>query len=289
MGDCGADVEQPAAQLTSDRGVPSAETDEEVSVLVTGFGPFKTNAINASFLIASSLPSSLKILPAIGASSDGSVPASRVSIHVHPTPIKVAYATVRKTIPAILKDYAKAHGGRRPDIIIHIGIAATRNYYSVETHAHRDSYYVSDVNGKLAYEDGEKLWKELGLPEVLEPGPSTSEAKITTPSTPATSEPASLPPRATQRQLNPYPPENGFLGTWKSFIPSADLRISKDAGRYLCEFIFYTSLARAYLEGQDRNVLFLHVPSSYTDEDIEYGKDVTVALIKALVTRWIVG
>lgn len=160
-------------------------------------------------------------------------------------------------------------------MIIHIGIAATRGYYSVETNARRDSYSISDVDGKYAYEDGEKLWKELNLPPVLRPG-SSDVATVTT----------TVPSKATRTY--PYPPDNDFLETWKSFAPKdMDLRVSNDAGRYLCEFIFYTSLARAYLERRDRSVVFLHVPASHDDHDIEQGKQAALALIKALVTCWV--
>ena len=40
---------------------------------------------------------------------------------------------------------------------------------------------------------------------------------------------------------------------------------SVDAGRYLCEYIFYTSLSETQAEGAHRNVLFVHVPD-FTEE-----------------------
>ncbi|KAJ5822956.1 Peptidase C15 pyroglutamyl peptidase I [Penicillium robsamsonii] len=228
---------------------------KEISVLITGFGPFKTNLVNASYLIASSLPSSF-LFPD---DSD-----SRVSLHVHPTPIPVAYATVREALPLILEKFVASHG-RRPDLIIHIGIAAPRQYYSVETLAHRDNYNITDVNGRPGYVDGEKRWKELGLPPILTPGRATDDPS----------------------SASPYQPEDQFLETWRSFAPKSDLRISKDAGHYLCDFIFYTSMSLAHLQGQDRNVLFLHVPGGSEDADIEQGRVVTLALIKAMVTCWL--
>ncbi|KAJ5375301.1 Peptidase C15 pyroglutamyl peptidase I [Penicillium concentricum] len=226
----------------------------EITVLITGFGPFKTNLVNASYLIASSLPSSF----------DFPSDSRRVSLHVHPTPIPVAYATVRETLPLILEEFAASHGGRRPDLIIHIGIAAPRQYYSVETLAHRDDYNITDVNGHPGYMDGEKRWKGLGLPPILTPGRAADDPS----------------------SASPYQPEDQFLETWRSFAPKSDLRISKDAGHYLCDFIFYTSMSLAHLQGQDRNVLFLHVPGSSEDADIEQGRVVTLALIKAMVTCW---
>jgi pyrrolidone-carboxylate peptidase len=214
--------------------------------------------VNASYLIASSLPSSFTF-PSDKADS------RRVSLHVHPTPIPVAYATVRELLPVILEDFAASNGGRRPDLIIHIGIASPRQYYSVETLAHRDDYIITDIEGRTGYEDGEKRWRQSDLPPILIPGRATEDPS----------------------SASSYQPQEQFLDTWRSFAPKSDLRISKDAGHYLCDFVFYTSLSLALQQGHDRNVLFLHVPGGSEDEDIERGRVVALALIKAMVACWI--
>ncbi|KAL2810840.1 hypothetical protein BJX63DRAFT_303168 [Aspergillus granulosus] len=270
MGDCGSGVHLSNTPLPQD--LPSSSVDpEEISVLVTGFGPFKSNVVNASYLIASSLPTSIA-LPTD--TPDGTPANRRIAIHVHPSPITVAYSAVREIIPAIMKDYVQTHG-RQPDIVIHMGIAATRNYYSIETKAHRDAYHMPDNLGRAGYEDGEKLWRELGLPHVLKAGPAAEPV-------------AQLDLISSGASLNSHPPDAVFLKAWQALGPSsADMRISEDAGRYLCEFIFYTSLSLALQEGRDRNVVFFHVPSSCRDHDIETGRDVAIALIKALVTSWL--
>ncbi|KAL2821010.1 hypothetical protein BDW59DRAFT_150438 [Aspergillus cavernicola] len=271
MGDCGSGVHLSNTQLPRDLSL-SPEDPEEISVLVTGFGPFKSNLVNASYLIASSLPPSLSLPTDV----DGTPAARRIAIHVHPSPISVAYSAVRTSIPTIMEHYVKTHG-RQPDIVIHMGIAATRNYYSVETKAHRDAYHMPDNLGRAGYEDGEKLWRELDLPPVLKAGPSKS----------ATGPVVKLDLTSPRTNLVPHPPDNEFLKTWQGLAPSADIRISEDAGRYLCEFIFYASLSLAIQEGRDRNVAFFHVPSSCRDEDIEAGTGVAVGLIKALVASWV--
>ncbi|THC99139.1 hypothetical protein EYZ11_001390 [Aspergillus tanneri] len=218
MGDYGPSVSLPQTQVSEKPHQPSTQFDE-ISVLVTGFGPFKTNLVNASYLIASSLPSSFEF-----PSTDASGPLSRrVSIHVHPSPIPVAYSTVRETLPVILEDYAKSHEGRRPDIVIHIGIAATRNYYSVETQARRDHYHMSDIKGKTGYEDGERLWRELGLPPVLRAGRATDA--------PMSPKGPTIPVSATRKDVtqalrlpvNPCPPDEDLLEAWESFVsPGVD-------------------------------------------------------------------
>ena len=210
--------------------------------------PFKTNLVNASFLVVSSLPPSVEMPSA-------SSPSRRLSIHAHPTPIRVSYSTVSAIVPEIMEEFAQKHNGRQPDLILHTGIAPPRNYYSVETRAHRDAYNEPDIDGRMAYEDGEKVWKELNLPPMLVPMSKSMDE---------------------------------FLDVWKSYAPAGtDLRISHDAGRYSCEFIYYTSLALAELQGRDHNVMFFHLPPSYQEEDIELGRKTALALIKTLVTCWI--
>lgn len=219
--------------------------------------------MNASYLIASSLPSFFTFPDP--SAKDG-VPERRISLHVHPAPIPVAYATVRERLPRILDDFAADHGGQRPDMVIHIGIASPRIYYSVETLAHRDDYHITDIDGCSGYEDGEKRWKEMDLPPILKPGPAIEESSV----------------------AQSYPPNEQFLELWKSLAPpDVDLRVSHDPGRYLCDFIYYTSLSLALQAGQDRNVLFFHVPGASEDADIERGCTTALALIKTMVTCWI--
>lgn len=151
-----------------------------------------------------------------------------------------------------------------------MGIASTRRHYSVETQAHRDSYHISDVKGKSGYEDGEKLWRDLDLPPLLRPGPAVDGSSDT------------------KGQVQPYPPDSHFLAAWKSFCPpNTDARLSHDAGRYLCEFIYYSSMSLALQAGEDRNTVFFHVPALYEAEDIDLGREVAIGLIKALVACWV--
>lgn len=179
----------------------------------------------------------------------------------------MAYAAVRESLPVILANFAEKNGGRRPDLVIHMGLASARPYYAVEALAHRDDYNCADIDGNTGYEDGEKRWKDLGLPPILAPGPAIDNQSS---------------------ECSPYAPNDHFLQTWRSFAPeSLDLRISHDPGNYLCDFIFYTSMSLALREGQDRNVLFLHVPSGSEDTDVDRGRNSALALVKAMVTCWL--
>ncbi|KKZ67847.1 hypothetical protein EMCG_06476 [[Emmonsia] crescens] len=324
MGDVGPAVSDEQEQLRDSLAVIK-ESVQDIHVLVTGFGPFKTNPLNPSFLIASALPKIITLPQA----SPTSAPR-RILIHTHPTPIRVAYSAVRAAIPAIIDAFKNDHDGRPPDFVIHIGMASTRDYYAVETVAHRDDYRITDVDGDIGFEEGEAVWKAVGLPEVLRPGPCTMPGAATTtatmtttttmtsssspspdeeeqqqqqqqqqqeqkqeehtptPNTTTTTVPPTTSQTQTQTQTSPTPPDAHFLKTWQSFAPrKADMRLSEDAGRYLCEFIFYTSLAHAYRERRNRSVVFLHVPGRTDDEGIQIGREVAVGLVRCLVACWV--
>jgi pyrrolidone-carboxylate peptidase len=62
-----------------------------------------------------------------------------------------------------------------------------------------------------------------------------------------------------------------------------DLRISEDAGRYLCDYIYYSSLAHLEKAGQERKVLFLHVPSDASEHSIAVGRELVLQLVRAMV------
>lgn len=62
-----------------------------------------------------------------------------------------------------------------------------------------------------------------------------------------------------------------------------DLRISEDAGRYLCDFIYYSSLAELWKLQRPRKVVFLHVPADASHQSIEKGRELTVNLIRSIV------
>ena len=63
---------------------------------------------------------------------------------------------------------------------------------------------------------------------------------------------------------------------------TSDLRISNDPGHYLCDFIYYSSLAHLYRRHEHRRVVFLHVPSSSSEETLQRGIDLTLQLIRSI-------
>ncbi|KAF3484412.1 uncharacterized protein GIQ15_03736 [Arthroderma uncinatum] len=259
MGDLGPPASSLEAVSVPADPIPNPQ-DDDIHVLVTGFGPFKTHPLNPSFLITSLLP---QYVPSTSKSQ------RRIRIHAHPLPIRVAYASVRSEVPLLIEAFRAAHDGRPPHLVIHIGMASTRQYYAVETKAHREGYDVTDVDGRFG------LAFDSTLPASLQPGKPSS---------------TSITPPESSIRVNPSPPNTEFLQTWRKSLPSGrsfDVRLSHDAGRYLCEYIFYTSLSMAWEEQRPRGVAFLHVPGWTDKASVEMGADVLVGLVKAMVECWI--
>jgi len=217
-------------------GITTSE-GEEVTVLVTGFGPFmKNNPKNASWEIVSTLP---PLLPANEAHP------TRTRIVVHPTPVKVAYHTVKDLVPKLL-------GSNIYDIVLHMGVAQPRSWYALERLGRRSNFDRSpDVDGnKFSAEEAKELFGDS--PDILR---STFDCE-------------------------------DVWRRWRGDLadPNVDVRPSDDAGNFLCGFIYYTSLSYLYQKGEaKRPVMFLHVPDLPTDEDVDEGREATVALIRALV------
>ncbi|KAK4235000.1 Pyroglutamyl-peptidase 1 [Achaetomium macrosporum] len=259
MGSVGADVSQ-----------------EPITVLITGFAPFKKGyPVNPSWEIARSLPEWLPPVRAKTTTGPGSEPASTpvvippVRLLVHPAPIQVSYATVRALVPKLWNldntdtepdpgpddDDPSMSKRRRPDLVIHIGMAGPRLFYSIERRGHRDGYVMRDVDGALLGDEERRAregeqWVWHGVPRELE-----TEVDV-----------------------------EDVLGRWRGLSPKyMDLRISEDAGHYLCDFIYFSSLAHLYKAGQKRKVLFLHVPSDASEHSIALGRELVLQLVRSVV------
>ncbi|KLU84044.1 hypothetical protein MAPG_03090 [Magnaporthiopsis poae ATCC 64411] len=141
------------------------------------------------------------------------------------------------------------------DLMLHIGMAGPRPYYAIERLGHRDGYRGRDVDEELL-EDEERHrlqregWIWHGLPHDIE----------------------------TDLDLDDVVERWRGYGHW-----DADLRVSSDAGRYLCDFIYYSSLAHLYRAGEHRRVLFLHVPSDVSERALKLGRDLTLELIRSVL------
>ena len=138
------------------------------------------------------------------------------------------------------------------DLVLNIGLSPGRKYYSMETCAHRDGYVKKDIYDKSM--EGDTFWRDIyDAPPVLRPSFDVSD----------------------------------IWRRWKQalLLPEEDVRPSNNAGRYLCEFIFFTSMLETWRRdpNHDRRYMFLHVPNGHDEEDLERGRKVALALIVAMV------
>ncbi|KAF1973517.1 pyroglutamyl peptidase-like protein type I [Bimuria novae-zelandiae CBS 107.79] len=252
----------PRAASSTARQPPPGKAEEPVTVLVTGYGPFlEKYPRNSSWEIASTLPALLPSTP---------TSPTPIHIHVHYEPIRVAYNAVLDLVPRLLPPGSPLRP--HPDIILHIGLAAGRSFFTLEQGAHSRGYgRIPDVDGeKFLDRDADAKFPSDLFPPVLQTSFDTADA----------------------------------LARWRKYLkysrpdadPAAegrpDVRISPDAGNFMCGFIYYNSLATYFEQKEDeRPVAFMHVPDlSDREEKLEEGREVAIALIRALVeSRRLVG
>lgn len=237
---------------------------DELTILVTGFGPFKDQyPRNPSWDIASSLP---EYLPPVNAKSSTSIRSSSVAlppvrIIVHPEPVRVTYSAVRELIPKLwTAGYA---GVSKVDYVLHIGMASTKKQYVLEQLGHRDDYGLVDLDEKLPNQNpSSEDYPWHGVPAQL-----TTELDV-----------ADIKKR------------------WVSKLPSdLLLKVSQDAGHFLCDYIYFNSLANCYKAQERRRVAFLHVPAvrpvpaDVYQESIDLGREIAIQLLRSIVESELAG
>ena len=273
MGDAGPGTPPLEGRFPVSSTIGNNESDRIVTVLVTGFGPFKSFTTNPSYLIARSLPEYLfpearafavdapAHFAGLAPTRPILTPAPIIRLIVHPEQVRVAYATAAKVATQLIAEHD-------PDYVMHIGMAGGRDYYTLETLARRDGYKIKDVDDQEGLIVGELKWRNEGLPETLWTGWN----------------------------------EDDVLARWRGDVArtcpedeSAVVRLSRDAGKFLCEFILYNSLAVRATEAitgderaRERNgkAAFLHVPGGIDEVSIARGRRVAEAAIRAVVGSW---
>ncbi|KAG8834608.1 hypothetical protein FRC17_008089 [Serendipita sp. 399] len=246
---------------------PQDEYYGVIRVVTTGFGHPLSNPPNPSFQISQALPSTLTIYrdqnPQI------------VVLERHPDGVPGSYEYVVQFTPKLYDQYAGGlSSSTASPFFIHMG-SGHPGRYELERLAHRDGY---------AYLDGDQKPPPLQNTE-LPVGSRTSIWKL----------------RKGKRSADArgYP----FLDSAETLHTGIDVQgvvddvrrdmkdltmpivLSNDAGRFLCDFVYYSSLREAAARFGDeglRKVLFVHVPP---DGTLEEGVRVLEAIIKSIVIR----
>ena len=185
------------------------EIDGKKTVLVTGFGPFKSHEVNASWV-------AVRELSKMG--------LDREDCNLVVREIPVTYHAVKNEVPRLWQQL-------RPHLVVHVGVSSIAQDLTLEQLAHNDGYVKVDAAGKLNHCS---YCCKNGPPNI------TSELRMD----------------LVCHSVNQS--ECGVIAV-----------LSTDPGRYLCDFIYYTSLH------QDKSkVAFIHVPplnSPYTAEELAVG------------------
>lgn len=152
-----------------------------------------------------------------------------------------------------------------PEIILHIGLAAARNYFAIEQGANGRGYgRIPDVD-RQRFDDStaEQHFPSSKYPYRLSTSFDTADVL------------ACWTANLGHESVNGVAADKAC----------SDVRISTDPGNFLCGFIYYNSLAHYFgIKEDEKPVIFLHVPDlTSSEEKMKEGWEVTVALIKALV------
>ncbi|KAL9617039.1 MAG: hypothetical protein Q9160_008156 [Pyrenula sp. 1 TL-2023] len=232
----------------------SEDGEKKIKVLVTGFGAFHDIKVNPSYEIASRLPSSLN-----------TINGTNVSLIIYPSPVPVAYNVVQTLVPRLLEEH-------RPDIVVHLGLDTGRDYFALEASAPRDGYHqVPDTTRKVFTKaEAKSLWGKL------------DEHLTTT----VDREDVLQRMQASFARSHGTKKASAKKGGKKDgkVVTENDVRLSDDVGTYICGFIYYTSLAWFVQNSANRRpVVFFHVPTLPTGEDLDEATKITTVLIEALV------
>ncbi|KAJ1305011.1 hypothetical protein OPQ81_000054 [Rhizoctonia solani] len=219
-----------------------------LKVLVTGFGPFRDIKTNPSWLAAKPLNNqTLKFTKPAG-STHPQTPKPRpieVEAHISALEVPVTYSAVLNTVPPL-------HASKQYDVILHVGVGLPGGL-EIERLAHKTGYNQPDAEGRRCDPIGGK--------------PKVDGGELET----------ELVKRGFGRGFEQFEEEmrTGVdIDELVKHLKSKGLehtRPSNDPGRYLCDFIYFCSLACAQKEGSKVKVLFMHVPpvgSPYQVEDM---------------------
>ncbi|KAI0423245.1 hypothetical protein F5X98DRAFT_7928 [Xylaria grammica] len=225
--------------------------EKELAVLVTGFGPFKeAYPVNPSWEIAALLPEYVPPDRAKDVTRRTTADMPRVRIVKLPSPVRTSYEYTRELVPKLWDD-----AEQKIDYAVHIGMAGPQLVYSVERRGHRDGYGAKDVDGKLL--EDEKRHDELGDEWIWHGVP--------------------------HELLSDFDIDD-IHRRWVGRSPSnLDLRVSEDAGHYLCDFIYFSSLAHLWKQQRPKKVVFFHVPLHSDTESLKRGVELVLTLIRSIV------
>jgi len=140
-------------------------------------------------------------------------------------------------------------------MVLHVGLHGGHTSYDIEQSSGRLGYSMPDVDGeRWSDELSEEVWPSGIFPDSLVSTFDVAEV---------------------QRRCGK---NEGF-----------EVKASDGVGRYLCGFVYYTSLANyeSMEKGGEKPVLFLHTPFCPTQEDLDKGREAVIKVVESMVSIWL--
>jgi pyroglutamyl-peptidase len=228
-------------------------TPNPTTILITGFGPFLKITTNPSFEIVRNLPNQI------------THHGQEITIHAHPTPLKVSYHDCASLLPSLLTE-------KEWDVVIHIGLDVESSYFHIEKGAMREGYHTYPTEDRKVFTKAEnkKLWGKS--PDRLEGGFDFDTAL-----------------EVWRREVCCAKGKEKGKGKGKGQgngkVGEEELRVTDEVGSYICGFVYYFSLEGLWKENKTRKVMFLHVPMLEGLDEVEKGVGVVLGLVRALVEQ----
>lgn len=173
----------------------------------------------------------------------------------HPTVRIITHSPIRVSYGPIPTLVPGLIATTQPDLILHVGLDSGRSSYNIEQSSGRTGFFSPDVDGRRwSQEESDEIW----------PGDTFDERLL-----------SAFDVVEVRRRCGD--------------VRAAEIGPSDGVGRYLCGFLFYTTLAWYELQerGGDKPVLFLHVPVCPTEEDVKTGQEVVIEVIRNMVEIWL--
>ncbi|KAI9145728.1 hypothetical protein BKA69DRAFT_459343 [Paraphysoderma sedebokerense] len=220
------------------------------TVIVTGFGPFGIHKVNPSWVAVSHLSSNYTppCIPESSTSASSS-PSSSPS-KTSNNPITLLTHPLKVSYPTVTNAVPTLWNSHKPSFMLHVGVGAP-GQVKIEKYGRNSTYLKEDVDGVI--------WKdENGTGKVKDDGEEVLETSLDA------------------DELVGWLRKKG----WKSSR-------SEDAGRYLCDFTYYSSLYHCSRHRSKNSTLFLHVPpvgQPYSQEQID---KIVADVVKYICERFV--
>lgn len=185
-------------------------------------------------------------------------------------PIPAAYHKLLTESSSLIEHHA-------PHIVVHLGLAADRDYFAIEQSALKEGYHdIPDIERKvITRAENKKLFGKApaSLNTSLDLGSAVPawQAACTSFTMPSTGN---------------SKPKGKVTGKLRQEKKKIDVRLSDDVGTYVCGLIYFSSMFEMQKKRGSQNVVFLHVPPLNDDGEVSVGIQVVTEAIIALVDVW---